>query len=174
VLVSAGVLQGRQITSVSAIRDDLTNAGATWTDAAVVVDGNLVSSRRPDDLPAFLRAIIALLEEGTARETGARLRVDEELVSVRLDDASFAYMVEMLNRMPSAKEYTGADFDAATADLQAVLSDFARESDPKGSLEAEQATVVDVRRVDGGYVARGSGRLLTVLRSAEVPEVSPL
>lgn len=61
VLVSAGILSGRQLTSVTAIRDDLINAGATWVDAETVVDRNLVSARRPDDLPAFLPAIIAVL-----------------------------------------------------------------------------------------------------------------
>ena len=175
VLVSARTLQGRRVTSVTAIRDDLTNAGATWVDAEVVVDRNLVTSRRPDDLPAFLKAIIAVLQEqGQARETGSRMAVDQDLISAQLDDTSFAYMVEMLNRMPGAKGYNGADFDPATADLRAVLTDFLRESDPKGSLEAEQATVVDVQSVDGGYVARGGARLLTVLRSADVPRVTEL
>ena len=56
--VSAGILDGRRITSYPSIADDLRNAGAEWEDAEVVVDGNLVSSRRPDDLPAFMRATI--------------------------------------------------------------------------------------------------------------------
>lgn len=57
---SAGILAGRRATSWSTIADDLVNAGAVWEDAEVVVDGNLVSSRKPDDLPAFMRALIAL------------------------------------------------------------------------------------------------------------------
>jgi protease I len=57
-LLSAGVVRGRECTSFSAIRDDLENAGARWRDAEVVVDGNLVTSRMPDDLPAFMRAVI--------------------------------------------------------------------------------------------------------------------
>src|SRR5918995_1741339 len=56
--VSAGIVDGRRVTSVPAIADDLRNAGAEWTDAEVVVDGNFVTSRRPDDLPAFMRAVI--------------------------------------------------------------------------------------------------------------------
>jgi protease I len=60
-LVSAGVLQGRKATSFSSIKDDLKAAGADWQDAEVVVDGNLITSRRPDDLPAFCRAIVAAL-----------------------------------------------------------------------------------------------------------------
>lgn len=58
VLVSAGILKGRTVTSFFAIKDDLINAGAIWRDAPVVVDGNLITSRMPDDLPAFMRAII--------------------------------------------------------------------------------------------------------------------
>jgi protease I len=58
--VSAGIVAGRRVTSVPAIADDLRNAGASWEDAEVVVDGNLVSSRRPPDLPAFMRALIAV------------------------------------------------------------------------------------------------------------------
>ena len=55
---SAGIVSGRRLTSVPAIKDDLVNAGADWEDAEVVVDGNFVSSRRPPDLPAFMRATI--------------------------------------------------------------------------------------------------------------------
>ena len=56
--ISAGIIKGRRVTSTPAIKDDLVNAGATWVDQEVVVDGNLISSRKPDDLPAFCRAII--------------------------------------------------------------------------------------------------------------------
>ena len=55
---SAGILAGRRVTSVPAIKDDMVNAGADWEDSEVVVDGNLISSRRPPDLPAFMRATI--------------------------------------------------------------------------------------------------------------------
>lgn len=58
-LCSADVLEGKQVTSFSAIKDDVTHAGATWVDRDVVQDGNLITSRTPDDLPAFLRTIIA-------------------------------------------------------------------------------------------------------------------
>lgn len=60
--ISAGIVSGKRVTSVSAIRDDLTNAGAEWLDQEVVHDGNLISSRGPDDLPAFCQEIIAALE----------------------------------------------------------------------------------------------------------------
>jgi protease I len=58
--VSAGIVDGRRVTSVPAIADDLRNAGAEWEDSDVVVDGNFVSSRRPPDLPAFMRAVLAV------------------------------------------------------------------------------------------------------------------
>ncbi len=58
-LCSAGVLHGKEATSFSAIKDDLTNAGARWVDREVVQDGNLITSRTPDDLPDFMRTIIA-------------------------------------------------------------------------------------------------------------------
>ena len=59
--ISAGIMRGRTATCVSAIKDDLVNAGATYVDRKVVVDGNLVTSRTPADLPAFLPAIIVAL-----------------------------------------------------------------------------------------------------------------
>lgn len=61
VLISAGIVKGRKLTSFSAIKDDLVNAGATWLDAEVVQNGNLITSRQPSDLPAFADTIIAAL-----------------------------------------------------------------------------------------------------------------
>lgn len=63
VLCSAHVLRGKTVTCFSAIKDDVVNAGARYVDRAVVRDGNLITSRRPDDLPAFLRTIIDALQE---------------------------------------------------------------------------------------------------------------
>ena len=60
--VSAGLLKGRRATSFFGIKDDLINAGAEWVDEAVVVDGPLISSRTPDDLGPFMKAVIAALE----------------------------------------------------------------------------------------------------------------
>jgi deglycase len=59
--VSAGILKGKRATSFFSIKDDLVNAGATWVDQEVVVDGNLITSRKPDDLPAFCREIVQAL-----------------------------------------------------------------------------------------------------------------
>jgi protease I len=60
ILTEAGAARGRQITSWPSLRTDLINAGATWLDREVIVDGNLVSSRKPDDIPAFNRELIEL------------------------------------------------------------------------------------------------------------------
>jgi protease I len=60
-LVSAGIVKGKKVTSFFAIKDDLINAGAEYVDQEVAVDGNLVTSRMPDDLPAFCRAILEKL-----------------------------------------------------------------------------------------------------------------
>lgn len=61
VLASAEVVKGRRLTSYAAIKDDLIHAGARWMDAEVVVDARLVTSRKPDDLPAFMREVIKAL-----------------------------------------------------------------------------------------------------------------
>lgn len=58
VLISADVVRGKRMTSAPAIKDDMRNAGAVWIDEEVVVDGNVISSRSPKDLPAFCREII--------------------------------------------------------------------------------------------------------------------
>ncbi len=61
VLVSAGILKGKTATSFFAIKDDLVNAGATFVDEEVVVDRNLITSRKPEDLPAFMREVLKQL-----------------------------------------------------------------------------------------------------------------
>jgi protease I len=63
---SAGIVGGRSVTSYPSIADDMRNAGAEWEDAEVVVDGNLISSRRPDDLPAFMQATIEVAARAAA------------------------------------------------------------------------------------------------------------
>jgi protease I len=71
-LVSSGLVDGRTMTSWPTLRDDIRNAGGTWVDEEVVVDGNLVSSRKPDDIPAFNRKMVDKLFErkaGSARGT---------------------------------------------------------------------------------------------------------
>ncbi|HEV8458083.1 MAG TPA: type 1 glutamine amidotransferase domain-containing protein [Methylomirabilota bacterium] len=62
-LCSAGIIKGKKVTSFSSIKDDMVNAGGQWSDSEVVVDGNLVTSRKPDDLPAFCREIVKALSK---------------------------------------------------------------------------------------------------------------
>jgi len=68
-LVEADVAEGRTVTSWPSIRTDLINAGARWVDREVVEDGNLITSRKPDDLPAFSQAILRRLEERAGERT---------------------------------------------------------------------------------------------------------
>jgi protease I len=58
VLISAGILKGKRATSTVGIRDDMVNAGVLWEDSPLVVDGNLVSSRTPADLPLFAKGMV--------------------------------------------------------------------------------------------------------------------
>jgi protease I len=62
-LASAKILAGKTVTSFFAIKDDLVHAGAEWVDQEVVIDGNLITSRTPDDLPAFMRAVIGAIQD---------------------------------------------------------------------------------------------------------------
>lgn len=62
VLISANILQGKTVTSTPGIKDDMTNAGATWVDTPAISDGHIVSSRRPPDLPDYMREFIKVLE----------------------------------------------------------------------------------------------------------------
>jgi len=62
ILISAGILKGRKGTSTVGIRDDMVNAGCEWLDQALVVDGNLISSRTPLDLPVFGKAFVDALK----------------------------------------------------------------------------------------------------------------
>ena len=71
-LASARILKGKTVTSFFAIKDDLVNAGANHIDQEVVVDGNIITSRKPDDLPAFCRAIAVAL--------GVRARINQPRV----------------------------------------------------------------------------------------------
>ena len=64
ILIEAGVVEGRSLTSYPSLRTDLANAGARWSDEEVIVDEGLVTSRRPDDLPAFIDKAIEEFAEG--------------------------------------------------------------------------------------------------------------
>jgi protease I len=68
-LIEAGVVRGRRMTSFPSLQTDLRNAGADWVDEEVVVDRGLISSRKPDDLPAFCDALVE--EFASSRQTAA-------------------------------------------------------------------------------------------------------
>ena len=67
-LIEAGAVKGKKVTSWPSLKTDLRNAGADWTDKEVIVDQNLVSSRKPDDIPAFNREMIKLFASQGARK----------------------------------------------------------------------------------------------------------
>jgi protease I len=70
-LASAEILEGKEVTGFSSIRDDLVHAGARYVDREVVRDGNLVTSRKPEDLPAFCRTVAEALAEVRSRRRAA-------------------------------------------------------------------------------------------------------
>lgn len=70
-LIEAGVVNGRTVTSYPTLRTDLENAGATWVDREVVVDDGLITSRKPDDLDAFNREMIAAFASGRPSQAAA-------------------------------------------------------------------------------------------------------
>jgi protease I len=72
VLCSTQALKGKKATCFYAIKDDVINAGAKYVDQEVVRDGNLITSRKPDDLPAFLRTILTAVKEARPATAGAR------------------------------------------------------------------------------------------------------
>ena len=65
-LIEAGVVNGRTVTSWPSVRTDLTNAGGTVVDRAVAIDGNIITSRNPDDIPAFVEAFTKAVTEGAS------------------------------------------------------------------------------------------------------------
>jgi protease I len=74
--VSADAVRGRRATGYRPIKDDVENAGGEWVDAEVVQDGNVITSRTPDDLPAFARAIVEFLSStGETNERSAAVAV---------------------------------------------------------------------------------------------------
>jgi protease I len=82
ILISAGILRGRRLTSTVGIRDDVVNAGAEWVDEPAVIDGNIVSARVPKDLPQFAKAMLWVLGEQDAAGSGGRERGAGQLAAV--------------------------------------------------------------------------------------------
>lgn len=92
VLVSAGVLKGRRVTSYHTIHDDIQNAGGEWVDQPVVVDDTLITSRGPDDLPMFTESLIAMLAQQTpAEESDEVIPPEEALKDDELATATLQY-----------------------------------------------------------------------------------
>jgi len=75
-LVEAGVVRGRKVTSWPSLQTDIRNAGGNWVDEEVVVDQGLVTSRKPDDLPAFNKKIIEEFAEGRHEQQAAKTQAD--------------------------------------------------------------------------------------------------
>lgn len=78
-LINAGLVDGHTMTSWPSLEMDLRNAGAEWVDEKVVVDGNLITSRKPDDLPAFNEKLLAALNGVGARSTRSSTRAGAQL-----------------------------------------------------------------------------------------------
>ncbi|MEO7447501.1 MAG: type 1 glutamine amidotransferase domain-containing protein [Humibacillus sp.] len=72
-LIEADVLRGRTLTSWPSLQTDIRNAGGEWVDEALVTDGNLITSRNPDDLPKFCGAVVEALEHGSASSGASAL-----------------------------------------------------------------------------------------------------
>jgi protease I len=70
-LIETGALSGKTVTSWPSLKTDLKNAGANWVDQEVVTDGQFIFSRKPDDIPAFSKAIIEAVSRGTRQATAA-------------------------------------------------------------------------------------------------------
>src|SRR5947208_10788911 len=79
VLIDANVVRGRKLTSWPAIQTDVRNAGGNWLDEEVVVDNGLVTSRKPDDIPAFNRKMIEEFAEGRHEQQGSNAMATVEL-----------------------------------------------------------------------------------------------
>jgi protease I len=117
VLASAGLLAGRTLTSWPGIRDDMVNAGAVWLDQAVVRDRNLVTSRGPQDMVPFVRAVL----EHFAGVKGSRPVEQHESISSPQRDTPPAVVVNAMRWMPRPSVRTALGLGvAAVAALAAV------------------------------------------------------
>jgi protease I len=81
-LAEADIVDGRTVTSWPSIKTDLINAGANWVDQEVVEDGNLITSRKPDDLDAFCGALLRQIDQGVSARTGPSFGSEAEQPSV--------------------------------------------------------------------------------------------
>ncbi len=77
-LIEAGAVKGRDVTSYHSITTDMKNAGGHWQDAEVVVDNGIVTSRKPDDIPAFIAKVVEEIEEGQHPRAGGEATARED------------------------------------------------------------------------------------------------
>lgn len=154
VLASAGVLEGRTLTSWAGIRDDVVNAGATWLDQEVVRDGNLTTSRGPQDMAAFIPAMLDTFAAGplTATPSGTTSASDPQ----RNTPPNLVAAATRWSPKPSTAAVAGAG-------LAALASRAARQRTTR-SLEAVRAAMAG--RSGDGLVAsaRGAGRVTGLRR----------
>jgi len=95
-LIDAGVAQGKRMTSWPSLRQDLRNAGAEWIDQQVVVDGRLVTSRKPDDIPAF--------DEALLRELTGASSEDDETIQQSEEDAKISIGQNYIQEHPGSQQ----------------------------------------------------------------------
>jgi protease I len=88
ILISAGIVRGRTLTSTVGIRDDVVNAGAHWVDQPSVIDGNIVSARVPKDLPAFAIAMLQVLDGADGDRAGGARELQASAAGQRSATAS--------------------------------------------------------------------------------------
>jgi len=113
-LASAGLTQGRTMTSWPGVRDDMVNAGATWLDREVVVDGNWLTSRGPQDLAPFVKALVGHFKGQRSARQPATLRADPAR-SAPQRNAPPALMLNVLKWMPRPSLRTAAVIGAGLA-----------------------------------------------------------
>ena len=120
-LIEAGVVDGRTVTSWPTLRTDLRNAGAEWVDKEVVVDAGLVTSRKPDDLPAFNARMISrssprgLTRAATAGDRGSeRVELTRGAADARTD-GRLHHLARRLRRPPTGGPAGGASKDPSTS-----------------------------------------------------------
>ena len=107
VLASAGVLKGKTVTSVAAIKDDMINAGAVWVDQEVVRDGTLITSRQPADLPTFCDAVLTALggvETAKLDKVTAQTSAIEALrMAVQAEEAAFHFYSSAVEKVKDSE-----------------------------------------------------------------------
>lgn len=129
VLVSADIVDGRRLTGYETIQDDIQNAGGEWVDQPVVIDGSLITSRKPDDLPAFIKALITMLRDGLPAETADAIQSEGK--SGNSDPILNERATEDEARLRSLG-YDKRRDGISAADERDILSD-EDETDPDGS-----------------------------------------